>query len=118
MDIFWESDGYGRVARAEAEAGGTRTSARHLRYHIKELQERVDQMSLKCQALWEIVREATDLSDVEFQEKIKEIDLRDGAADGRITQSGQQCGRCGKTVSKRHSKCLYCGEVIRRREVF
>jgi hypothetical protein len=121
MSIFWliqHEAKMAKMAKAESEATGARASARKLRSHIAELEERIDQMALKCQALWEIVREATDLSDFDIEQRINEIDLRDGVADGKITKKVQQCGRCGRTVSMRHSRCLYCGETVKGGEVF
>lgn len=76
---------------------------------IKLQKQRVDRLSLLCQAMWEIIRDNTNLSDQHLQDKIAEIDLRSGKADGRMTAAGVPCPNCGRPVSAKHRRCLYCG---------
>jgi hypothetical protein len=42
-------------------------------------------------------------------ERVKEIDLMDGVADGKITHQVCRCGRCDRPMSSRHTRCIYCG---------
>ncbi len=72
----------------------------------------------ECQALWEIVGDSSGFSDGDIEQGISETDLRDGVADGKVTRSGRQCGNCGRTVSARHNRCLYCGTIPEEREIF
>ncbi|MHC4645520.1 MAG: hypothetical protein ACYTBJ_08455 [Planctomycetota bacterium] len=118
MDIFWAMHQRAQVAGAQAQATSAQSRAESLKYHIEDLEERLDQMALKCQALWEIVRDSSGFSDDDILQKINEIDLRDGVADAKITKGRQQCGNCGRTVSTRHSRCLYCGTIVEGREIF
>lgn len=43
--------------------------------------------------------------------KIKEIDLRDGKLDGKLTRQ-HICNGCSRPIAPRHVKCLYCGEAV------
>jgi len=70
----------------------------------EDLAERVDQLALATQALWELAAERLHISDAELAAKIEEVDLRDGKADGRI-RAGLTCTVC----NRRHRHCLYCG---------
>ena len=70
----------------------------------EDLAERVDQLALATQALWELAAERLHISDAELTAKIEEVDLRDGKADGRI-RAGLACTAC----NRRHRHCLYCG---------
>ena len=74
------------------------------------LEDKVDSLSLTCQALWEILRDRTKLTEEELLAKISEIDMRDGRADGKMGAKGGPCSKCGRVLNKRHLRCLYCGE--------
>ena len=39
----------------------------------------------------------------------RDIDLRDGVEDGKITPNVQDCQACGRTMAPRHKRCMYCG---------
>ena len=58
---------------------------------------RSDGLALVCEALWEVVRDHGGITETDIHDKIKEIELRDGRRDGRMT---------GHT---RMSVCMYCG---------
>ena len=106
------------MADIEKKAGLTQTDPEHSIQIITELDEKIDQLALKCQALWEIVRSETSLSDSDIKTKIHEIDMRDGVSDGKITKSERHCNSCGHAVGKRYVRCLYCGKPIEGKEVF
>ena len=45
-------------------------------------------------------------------DKVNEIDLRDGKMDGRETADAPiVCEQCGRSDSRRHNHCFYCGHV-------
>lgn len=73
------------------------------------LEEKVDKLALICRAVWEIVRDHYGLSDDDLLNKVKEIDLLDGVLDGKVTPSPKTCPKCGRVVSRRHMRCIYCG---------
>ena len=73
------------------------------------LEEKVDKLALICRATWEIVRDHYGLSDDDLLNKVKEIDLLDGVLDGKVTIAPKTCSKCGKVVSRRHMRCIYCG---------
>jgi hypothetical protein len=73
------------------------------------LEDRVDKLLLACTALWELLRDRTDLTEDDLLAKVQEVDLRDGQADGKITKTVKKCPACGRTMSPRHRQCLYCG---------
>jgi len=75
-------------------------------------------LALVCQALWEILRDKTSLTEDQLEEKIMEIDLRDGKKDGKMGRAVGNCPKCQKPLSQRHAKCLYCGEDIDKEHMF
>lgn len=81
---------------------------------IRELEHAIGRLSLMNQALWEIIRDRLQVSEENFEALVKEIDLRDGVPDGKITQTAMQCPTCHRVSSSRHWKCLYCGQLFEK----
>lgn len=75
------------------------------------LQTRVDNLSIACLAMWELISERTNLTSEDLKRKFHEIDMRDGVADGKVKKTIQKCNSCGRTLNRKHDKCLYCGQV-------
>lgn len=77
-----------------------------------DLKRRIDALTLASQALWEIVREQTGLDDEAVILKMQEIDLRDGVADGRISQPPVACPKCSRNNRAGRNSCIYCGAAM------
>lgn len=71
--------------------------------------ERLDQLLLVCAAMWELIKEKTNLTEEDLIARIAEMDARDGQADSKLTQSPQKCAQCDRVISPKHQRCLYCG---------
>jgi hypothetical protein len=77
---------------------------------VRNLEDRVDRLTLVCSALWSLLRERNGLTEEELMERVKEIDLADGRLDGKAPrQPPATCGACGRTFAARHARCLWCG---------
>ena len=85
---------------------------------IQQLEARVDKLLLVCRSMWELVRDNTSLTEDDLMDKVLELDLRDGVADGKMQQGVQKCVHCGRTLSPRHARCLYCGREDVTHEAF
>ena len=105
MSIDW--DGY----RESHPFAGSSADAKSLSANedLHRLYRRIDALALTCQAMWELLRERTGLTDEEIAAKMQDIDIRDGTDDGKMTVTPRQCPACQRTVSSRHDRCLYCG---------
>ncbi len=80
---------------------------------VRELQHRVDKLELITEALWRLLKENTDLDETDLLERVAQVDLMDGRYDRKKSKiSVIECKRCGRKNSKRHTQCLYCGDVI------
>lgn len=75
----------------------------------RELEGRVDQLTLVCMAMWSILKEKAGVTEKELLARVEQIDLADGKADGKMTVGIVKCTACGRTLGRRHRKCLYCG---------
>ena len=99
------------MARAEAKAASVEDQ-------VRIMQGNIDRLSLLCQAMWEIVSETTNLTEKDIEEKVMEIDLRDGKLDGKMGRIERHCPQCNRNLHRRHDKCLYCGHEVGRGHAF
>lgn len=75
----------------------------------KRLDDRVARLTLLCCAMFELMQQASGVTEDQLKAKMLEIDLRDGQADGRITAKPMKCPKCGATMSPAFGRCLFCG---------
>ncbi|MCF7855179.1 MAG: hypothetical protein K9N51_10310 [Candidatus Pacebacteria bacterium] len=116
--LFWEAHQQGRISQASANAATARNRAARLETDIKHLERKVERMALSCQALWELLRDRTDLEEDDILQKMQEIDVRDGTSDGKIGHKVLTCPACNRTANSSRTTCLYCGSELRRQHVF
>ena len=63
--------------------------------------------------IWEIIKERHNLNEDHLNEKLYQIDMRDGQLDGKNQRSEPiKCPKCKRPVSSRHPACIYCGHEI------
>jgi len=80
--------------------------------NLTDLQQQVDKRALVNQALYELLRDRTGISDEDLRRKIREVDMRDGSEDGSIKASPLKCPRCGGAVTVRALSCQICGATV------
>ena len=110
MTLFWTNRSLGSMGpynvAATAEA---QSAAREAQESAHDTDERLDQLLLVCAAMWELIREKTNLTEEDLINRVAIIDARDGTADGKISQTPVKCPKCHRTVAAKHQRCLYCG---------
>ena len=114
LPLFWL---FGSARRWEEEANDADQIVRQAppprdrqtEAQIKELSAAIDKLILITRAMWEITAEEKGLTDEDLINKVNEIDLRDGKADGKMQTAIRQCPSCGRNLFIGHRKCLYCG---------
>ena len=115
MSLFGSMAGMSVAAEAAADRAATRASsaasARDAQREVRGLEDRLGRLTLVCMALWELLKERGELTEEDLATKVREIDLRDGVADGKITRQIKHCPSCDRVMSPRHQKCMYCGAV-------
>ncbi|MDQ3814920.1 MAG: hypothetical protein M3347_13330 [Armatimonadota bacterium] len=103
-------DFYGLGGSSTSPGGdAARQSAAEAKDAVRDLEERVNQLTLINMALWSLLKEITDLTDEDLMQRVREIDLQDGQVDGKVRGGMNRCPRCGQTLSKKHHRCLHCG---------
>ncbi|MEZ7956671.1 MAG: hypothetical protein QMC23_11460 [Rubritalea sp.] len=112
--------GYNRLSAQSAEniAARAQSTADRYAYDIKDIQQKVERLSLSCQAMWELLRDHSELNEKDIEAKILEIDNRDGRVDGKISTQTLACASCGRPTNSRRSMCVICGADIDKKHKF
>ena len=111
-DLFQQGQIEHATTTAEyAKRDAAQNSAR-LHKEVLRLEVKIDRLAIISQALWELVREKTDLSEKDIEARIADIDAHDGRIDGKITGRPATCPKCARPVHTRHRVCPYCGTAV------
>lgn len=87
-----------------------RSDARQARQEARHLDDRLEKLLLVNVALWSLLQEKTGLTEADLMERVRLLDEMDGQADGKAERAKvTSCGACGRPVSARQAKCMYCG---------
>lgn len=95
------------LARSAAAVDGTIHTNK-----IEDLRQRVDRLAMVVSALWHVLEDAGFTTD-QLEAKLRELDLADGEADGRMRQLPLDCRSCGSKVAPGLSNCQFCGGRVR-----
>jgi hypothetical protein len=118
MSFIWDAYQQGQIAEAKTDAMEAKQNATQYADRVRALEAQVNHMALTCQAMWELLRERTGISESELLTKMKDVDLRDGTQDGRMTPVLTKCPVCGKPSNSKMASCMYCGASIPKQHVF
>ena len=83
-----------------------------VRANVSEVDARLERTLLAVEAMWTLLREKLGLSDLELVERINELDVSDGKLDGRVRKTPVSCPACGRAMSRKFPRCMYCGQAV------
>jgi len=118
MSIFWNLSHENRMGRLSNDTTRAENKASLAIDQMVSVEAKLNTITLACQAMWELLQESQGLTNDQLQQKMEEVDLRDGKLDGRMTPTVETCTKCGRKTSRRRTNCLYCGETLPDSEVF
>lgn len=105
---------YGSTVETNVRAGDTSIAAHEAREQVEFIRMDIERLLMVTEALWILLRDEHGYSDEQLIKQVQTIDLRDGRLDGRVArQAPTTCPQCGRTVAARHSKCMYCGSILK-----
>lgn len=107
-DIFQEI----RLNNQSARLDDSESSLRRTNLDLDDLARQLRKMALVNQALYELLKDRNGISDEDLRRKVREIDLRDGTADGRLDASPLRCPKCRSTVTAGSLSCQTCGATV------
>ena len=99
-----------RIGKSEIEGDHSKHRSHQNKSHLDVLSEKIDQLYIMNLAALELLSDL-GVSKAEVMNKIEEIDLRDGKADGKVSPQ-TECTDCGHRVAKRRTHCFYCGSKV------
>lgn len=81
---------------------------------LRELEQRYERMSLVTNALWQLLKAHTGLTDADLKKYVEKVDLSDGVRDGKVARSkgAMDCPKCSRRVLKSATVCAWCGEKL------
>ena len=109
FSLFWDMRQDQAIRETQDAALRSSRRVQSTQQELDELRAAVDRLSLMNQALWELLRDRAELTDVDLRTKADEIDRRDGRADGRLGEAVAACPKCAKANAASRERCLYCG---------
>lgn len=107
--MLWDILQQYQIGDAQDRSKRAARSANEAQSDATDIRRSVDTLALACQAMWELVRERDGLTDQMLLARMREIDLRDGIADGKISVGPATCPSCRRTTSARSGRCVFCG---------
>ncbi|MDK1020837.1 MAG: hypothetical protein QGD90_04285 [Candidatus Hydrogenedentes bacterium] len=91
-------------------SGRRETAGYSLQSKVAELERKLQRVELEHRVLWELVRDGLKLTEEDLEGRMRDVDLRDGVEDGKISNVPLRCPRCKRISSSKHWKCQYCGQ--------
>ena len=119
MSFLWELFQQRRIDSANDKAADAKQAARtaeslasRVDGQIRQLEQENDRLTLAVMAIAEILREQFHVTQDAIEAKMRDIDIRDGALDGKVTRFGKLCRGCQRISGAKRTACLYCGEPL------
>jgi len=110
LELFWELNQNRRIGEVQTDPRNTESKTRDLSREVESLRQSIEKLALVNAAMWSLLQEKSGLKDEQLLNRMQEIDLADGVADGRISQAkAMQCVKCQRPMSRTHERCMYCG---------
>jgi len=109
FDIASRAKAHAKTEAARARATVAKSAAEGAQSSVAALEKRVDKLALISMALWSLLSEKCAVSEEDLAERMKQLDAMDGSTDGKLKGQGAPCPQCGRAMSTRHAKCLFCG---------
>lgn len=116
--MIWEVYQQTKIAGAEQTAERAMSKADRHASDLAEVRRQIERLTLASQAMWELLRDRTDLTEQDLETKILEIDARDGSIDGKIAMKQVNCPSCGRPTHSRRSSCVMCGAPLKKENQF
>ena len=116
FEFIWDVSQEGRIRQAQETAHRSALDASQAQSSAQESSERltetIERLGLVTQAMWELLRDRTELTEAQLADKVQEVDLRDGVADGRRGRQAVTCPTCKRPNRGARLRCLYCAAPL------
>jgi hypothetical protein len=79
---------------------------------MRHLESAFDRSMMVIEAMWTLMRDKLQLTDEQLADRVNDIDLSDGELDGKVRKTPVSCPKCNRTIARRFSRCMYCGQPV------
>lgn len=107
--MIWDLFQQQKIAQNKREIEDAQKTVRKIKYTSESVSDRMNRIAIVSNAVWELLKERTGVTDTDLLSKVEEIDSRDGLSDGKATAVMKTCLGCGKKINTRNKNCIYCG---------
>lgn len=118
LDFFWNLRQQQQISQTEIASSSAKREIQDHHGRLRDIEQQLARVTLVSQALWELLRDRTGLTEDELVDKITEVDLRDGAKDNRLTTQVVACPKCQRNITTKHLRCIYCGMEVPKEHIF
>ncbi len=112
MSLGWDVLQHFQIEKAKSAADLASSKVDGLIARKDNTKQELEELTLACQAMWELLRDHLGFTDDHLRAKILEIDARDGVVDGKIGAEVIDCPHCGQKASTTKPNCMYCGQRL------
>src|SRR5271156_4254218 len=84
----------------------TQTDVSDIKATLRQMMTRLNRQALVIQALKDLLLAASPTAESDFLARLAQH--TQAAVD---SGEGRVCGKCGKAMSPKHTRCIYCGEA-------
>jgi hypothetical protein len=95
----------------DRDVSAAQTTARDALGKLEILERRFEKLKLYNAALTAVIIKKLNVTEAEINDMVNSIDLMDGKVDGTLVSSVRKCTHCGKVLSARQERCLYCSTL-------
>lgn len=109
-----------KIVEAQKDANRANYIADQAKRKAYASMESVERLVLIVRAMWELLHQHTDLTEIDLVNKVRELDLSDGKIDGKFTSDAKPaiCPVCGNNVHPSQTRCQFCGAESANQDVF
>jgi hypothetical protein len=115
---MWDLLQHFQIESVREEAQDAAWAARSQNSRIEAVEAQIERLTLASQAMWELLRDHSGLTEGQLYSKILEIDGRDGSVDGSIPTEVIACPHCGKNTNTNKLRCVYCRKPVKPKHQF
>ena len=103
--VIWDIIQQQQIGKARSRASDAGRVAGQAESRVADLERRMDRLVLACAAMLEFLEEKTGVTDTDIRDRMREIDMRDGTKDGKITRKPVPCRKCKRDNNPRRGNC-------------
>jgi hypothetical protein len=110
----------GKIGGLESLQAETNRRVTNAGDKLRELEQRYERMNLVTNALWQLLKAHTGLTDADLKKYVEKVDLSDGVRDGKVSRSkgAMDCPHCSRRVLTSATVCAWCGGELTSGDAF